>query len=172
MFKDKIKITNVSDHKHGIKREVGGNIVAKTILSKKSVYVTMEQFYDLWTSTKDFKRGILSVDLTKFDDETLMELGIDLKEIKSDILFYNDETILKIFKGSMPEFHKFMTEVSNIETNDFHSYAKRIFDLARNYEGLSKIKADRVEKVTNMSFKITQDVEDGLKEATKSKKSK
>lgn len=160
MLNDRVKITNVSNHVHGIKEVFQGREKWKKMQPKSSAYVSIDTFLSLWTETKDFKRGILSVDVEKFikdfGEETAIEFGMNLEELKDDIFMYSDEQIIKLLKGKMGDFNGFIGEVRDIEGNDKHSFMKRVFDLAKSIENLNISKAQKIEKDFGMKFDIEE----------------
>lgn len=178
---DKIKLTNISGHVHSLRlMRAGGGYSRRVLRVGAFTNVTEDQFIDLYTSTKDFKRGYISFDLNQLSDDTRGSLGLVTKEeleamLESEdisqeekasieeemhpILMFTDEEIGAKLKGKGTAFPNFVKAVEELSEEDSFNYKKRIAKVAgKMTDELSGKKVQGIEKLTGINLALNEEI--------------
>jgi hypothetical protein len=153
----RIKITNVSNHRHGVRllNTMSNDYNHRTLSKNQSLIINDDQFFDLWNTTVDFKSGILSFDIESLTEEHLIAMGITKEEASYGIVSYDEKQIKAILSGKIGEFNAFIKQVKELDEAVKFEFSKKLFSVAENsVDDITKGKADAIEEVTGMKFDI------------------
>lgn len=165
----RIKVTNETNHTHAVRLIMpNGNYMHKVLKNrpnkpKLSTPVTEDQFIDLYTTTRDFRDGFLSFNEADLSDDLKMSLGMPVteeekKEVEPEFKVYKDEEIAKLFKSKAKnadeKIDAFLEDIKSRDENTSGELKRRLFNVAKDIKNLSRERAEMIEDVTGISFKV------------------
>ncbi len=156
----RIKITNASAHRHGVRmlNMNTGTYFHRELKPNQVMTIDVDQFIDLYNMTVDFESGILHFDPKTVPQDVLNMIGFETSDELDEelgIVAYSNKEIEELLKGKIGDFNKFMKEIKGLETEARVEFSKRVFSLAEKLsEEITQGKAKTIEETTGMNFDI------------------